>query len=258
MRGYFLLVVYNIYACEYFILCFYWMDSAISIHIKLILNFIRIDGFSRLVVYLSCSANNLAQTVYHLFLDAVQTYSIPSRVRTDFGIENVDVARFMLTNCGTGRRSIITGSSVHNQRIERLWRDVGRVVIRPYRNLFYYLESYGLLDPLNELHLFSLHYIYIPRINRAFLNSITTVHVHPIRTEHGSTLLQMFYTPLYQQVCDEPLQVDVITFGVDEDGPVPYNSDNDSSVYVSQHSLISNLSRLVHTFPLFANLYNAC
>ena len=35
----------------------------------------------------------------------------------------MDVARFMLyNNRGTGRSSIMTGLSVHNQRIEHLWR----------------------------------------------------------------------------------------------------------------------------------------
>ena len=102
-----------------------------------------------------------------LFEEAVQCYSLPSRVRCDYGVENVDVAHFMLLNWGTDHSSVISGSSVHNQRIERLWRDVGRIVVRPYRNLFYYLESHGLLDPLNEIHLYSLHYIYIPRIKRS-------------------------------------------------------------------------------------------
>ena len=90
--------------------------------------FAGIDGFSRLVTYLRCSNNNRASTVLRCFEEAVSTYSVPSRVRCDYGVENVDVARFMLETRGTGRSSIITGSSVHNQRVERLWRDVKRIV----------------------------------------------------------------------------------------------------------------------------------
>ena len=47
----------------------------------------------------------------------------------------------------------ITGSTVHNQRIERLWRDLYEQVINQYYNLFYNLEEAGLLDPLNDAHL---------------------------------------------------------------------------------------------------------
>ena len=100
-----------------------------------------IDGYSRLVVFLKCSTNNHAFTVLQSFLDAVSKYGVPSRVRTDQGGENMLVAHFMLQNRGHGRGSIITGSSVHNQRIERLWRDLQHCVIQLYYRLFYYLEQ---------------------------------------------------------------------------------------------------------------------
>lgn len=98
-----------------------------------------IDGFSSLITYLQCSDNNWAETVLQYFVEAVNTYSLPSHVRSEYGIENVDVARFMLTNRGTGRGSIITLNSVHNQRVERMCWDVKRIVVSQYRNLFYYV-----------------------------------------------------------------------------------------------------------------------
>ena len=86
------------------------------------------DGYSRLVVYLHASTDNKAQTVLNLYRSAVERYNLPSRVRSDKGLENIKVGRFMLQRRGLNRGSIIAGTSVYNQRIERLWRDVNRVV----------------------------------------------------------------------------------------------------------------------------------
>ena len=45
-------------------------------------------------------------------------------------------------------------SSVHNQRIERLWRDVYQGVLGFYHGLFKHLEVVSALDPNDEIHLF--------------------------------------------------------------------------------------------------------
>ena len=50
-----------------------------------------IDGYSRVIVYLKASTNNRAETVLQLFRDSVQIYNVPSRVRSDYGLENIDV-----------------------------------------------------------------------------------------------------------------------------------------------------------------------
>ncbi len=75
-----------------------------------------IDGFSRLIVYLNAATTNNATTVLDAFLRAVSQFGLPSRVRSDKGGENIEVAHFMVQNRGENRNSHITGRSVHNQR----------------------------------------------------------------------------------------------------------------------------------------------
>ena len=84
-----------------------------------------VDGYSRLVVFVHCSTNNRASTVYNSFVKAIQHYGLPSRVRTDQGRENMlELNIIMVEHRGLDRGSMIVGSSVHNQRVERLWRDL--------------------------------------------------------------------------------------------------------------------------------------
>ena len=61
-----------------------------------------------------------------LFVAATDTYGLPVRIRCDQGVENYDVAMYMLNHHDRGplMKPVIVGRSVHNQRIERLWRDV--------------------------------------------------------------------------------------------------------------------------------------
>ncbi|XP_056432674.1 uncharacterized protein LOC130371069 [Gadus chalcogrammus] len=85
-----------------------------------------IDGYSRLVVFLRASSNNRSSTVLESFVNAVDRYGVPSRVRTDKGGENSSVCLMMNLFRGFRRGSAIQGRSVHNQRIERLWGDLWR------------------------------------------------------------------------------------------------------------------------------------
>ncbi|KAJ4947507.1 hypothetical protein JOQ06_009542 [Pogonophryne albipinna] len=105
-----------------------------------------VDGYSRKVMYLGASTNNRASTAYGFFLEATQRHGVPLRVRGDQGVENVQIARFMFSVRGTDRGSFISGKSVHNQRIERLWRDVRVIVINKYSAILLCLEEDGLLD----------------------------------------------------------------------------------------------------------------
>ncbi|XP_037830460.1 uncharacterized protein LOC119617641 [Kryptolebias marmoratus] len=159
-----------------------------------------VDGFSRTIIYLACLDNNRASSVLSLFISGVHNFGIPSRVRCDHGLENTGVARFMLYRRGLNRNSVITGRSVHNQRIERLWAELNRVVSFHYIHLFNFMEEHGVLDSLNELHLFCLHYIFLPRIQRAATEFQNQWNNHGLSTQGGQTPLQLWQRGIVNNV----------------------------------------------------------
>ena len=151
-----------------------------------------IDGYSRLITYMCRNTNNRASTVLPLFLSATAHYGIPSRVWSDRGGENIEVARYMINACGLNRRSHFAGLSVHNQWIEWLWREIYVRVLQLYYSIFYFLEDNSDLDYLSDMDLFSLHYVFVPIINRALDEFVEAYNNHSLRTEHRWTPLMIW------------------------------------------------------------------
>ena len=198
-----------------------------------------IDGYSRLIVYLKCTTNNRAATVHNQFLEAIRQYGLPSRVRCDQGRENQLVALHMIRARGAERGSIIAGSSVHNQWIERLWRDLHRSVTQLYYRLFYYLEHQNLLDPLNEHHLFALHYVYKDRINRAIQHFKEGWNSHGIRTEHNQTPHQLFTAGALRLRNSGLSALDFFgdDYGIEDDGLTSQNDQSGVNIPVNRFRL---------------------
>ena len=61
-----------------------------------------------------------------------------------------------------------------------------------YAHIFEALEDEGILEILNNVHLYSLHYVFIPRINRSLDEFIQQMNNHPVSSENNQSPLQMW------------------------------------------------------------------
>lgn len=166
---------------------------------------VGIDGHSRSCLYLKCSNNNKSETVFELFKHAIRLFNVvPKKVRSDYGTENVRVWESMTTETQTETGpTVLVGSSVHNQRVERFNREINRNIRDKYAAMFYRLENSGLLNIDNVYDIFALHYVFIPRINVALAMLANSHNNHGISTEHNQTPNQIIASHGYDTVTHE-------------------------------------------------------
>lgn len=93
----------------------------------------------------------------------------PSQVRADNGGENVAVGDYMVWFRGENQLSFLTGPSVRNTRIERLWRNVVECIVSVFSSLFLFMEAHHAVNPGCDLDMYVLHFIFMPR-NQRLLN----------------------------------------------------------------------------------------
>ncbi|KAJ8088216.1 hypothetical protein PM082_013767 [Marasmius tenuissimus] len=153
-----------------------------------------VNGFSRMVTGIQASNNNRAATVLDVFLEAIQIHGCPSRVRGDHGTENGMVCEFMETLRGTGRGSYLYGKSIHNIRIERLWRDVTLGFGAKWKYFFQDLEVNESLDVNNNNHIWLLQHLFLHAINNDARVWAESWNRHPItlRQQRSQSLAEMF------------------------------------------------------------------
>ena len=72
-------------------------------------------------------------------------------------------------------------------RIERMWRDVWMAVTCIFYDVLHTLEEDGVLDIANIMHLFCVHYVFLPRLRSALQVFVAGWNHHPLRTERNHT-----------------------------------------------------------------------
>ena len=145
---------------------------------------------------------------------------------------------------------VLTGRSTHNERIERLWRDVTRCVSSSFIDTFTALEAEQMLDPTNEVDIFCLHFVFLPRVNKALADFKGSWNSHPLSTEGNKSPLQLFVEGLSAsgQYTESPQQSNL---DLSVPGPTPEEAEVEavqvpSNKFVPCSQLLTDLQTVVN------------
>ena len=108
-------------------------------------------------------------------------------------------------------------------------------VVKIYTTIFIYLEDKHGMDINNNMYLFCLHYVFLPRINQTLSQWKTSWNNHCIRTANNQTPLQMFIKGMIESGFRgfEDENVNPYEYEIDWQGPIP-NEDDNSTVIVNE------------------------
>ena len=132
---------------------------------------------------------------------------------------------------------------MHNQRIERLWAEVNRVSSAVYKDLFQFLENYGLLDSLDELNLYALHFVFLPRINASLKEFREQWNHHGLCTVSHQSPKALWHTGMINE-CHE-FEGDTSLYGTDFNEPIA-NIQTDNDIIVPESAVVLTPGQLNH------------
>ena len=105
----------------------------------------------------------------------------------------------------------------------------------------------GLLNSLNIVHLFALHYVYLPRINASLGEFKLQWNHHRIRTANHQTPLALFQVNI-NAIPTDPVEVRNDVYGIDYGGPLPDITTN-KVVVPEEHSFIISIHHTKVSLP---------
>src|SRR5437764_10623133 len=127
--------------------------------------------------------------------------------------------------------------------------DLLKDVIKTYTTIFIYLEDKHGMDVNNNLYLFCLHYVFLPRINQTLFQWKTSWNNHRIRTASNQTPLQMYIKGMIESGFRgfEDENVNPNEYGIDWQGPIS-NEDDGSTIVIDEarNVLTQNQLNILH------------
>ena len=117
------------------------------------------------------------------------------------GVTKGEKTLYVKPSCwGSRKEKLHYRKSIHNVRIERLWRDLYNGCICYFYQLFVLLEEASCLDPDNPIDIFSLHYAYIPWVQHQLDIFQKVWSQHKLRTAKHKSPLQLWITGMLTRV----------------------------------------------------------
>ena len=107
--------------------------------------------------------------------------------------------------------------------------DIYSGVLPFYERIFEAMEDEGTLDILDDVHLYSLHHVYIPTINRSLEEFIEQIKNHPVSSENDQSPLQLWERGMLENMHSGNTALsssEIDEFGVDPEGLLPVGEED--------------------------------